>query len=233
MPIAAARTTTDSEPRARSDAIATRARIVRAAESLLAERGIDAVSLAEINKRAGQRNRSAVQYHFGSKQGVVHAILDKHTPGIEIRRDEMLDAVETMREDRRLRPLVEALVLPISKKLDDDDGGLAFVRLSAQLLGHRSYSLLDLHAQRPNRAADRLQQMISRACPSLPASLWAPRWLLLLGLVFHGLADYAELASGRRSEEALPSQEIFVANLIDSVVALLEVPASADTRSHI
>ena len=58
----------------RIDAVATRARIVSAAERLFAERGIDATTLAQINRAANQRNRSAVQYHFGNKQGVIHAI---------------------------------------------------------------------------------------------------------------------------------------------------------------
>ncbi len=78
----------------RIDAVATRARIVSAAERLFAERGIDATTLAQVNKAANQRNRSAVQYHFGNKEGVIHAILDKHTPGIESRRHAMLDEIE-------------------------------------------------------------------------------------------------------------------------------------------
>ena len=79
-------TTEKIERGLRADALATRERIVAAAERLFAERGLDGVSLVEVGRAAGQRNRSAVQYHFGDKQGLVHAILDKHTPGIEARR---------------------------------------------------------------------------------------------------------------------------------------------------
>jgi AcrR family transcriptional regulator len=216
----------------RSDAVATRARILAAAERLFAERGIDAVSLLEINKAAGQRNRSAIQYHFGDKERLVHAILDKHTPGIEGRRHAMLDELEASGR-LELRPLVEALVVPVAEKLEDPDGGVAFVRLNAQLIGHPDFSLLQLSAQRVNRGADRLQRLTARACPGLPAALWVPRWLLLIGLLFHGLADYAHLVEQGSEGVALPSRELFVSNLVDGIVALLEAPCSAPTAARL
>ena len=70
MAEASLRSETSLKSGLRPDAVATRAWIVAAAERLFADIGIDATSLAEINKAAGQRNRSAVQYHFGDKEGV-------------------------------------------------------------------------------------------------------------------------------------------------------------------
>lgn len=66
--------------------LATRARLVSVAELLFAARGIEGVSLIEISRAAGQRNSNACQYHFGDKQGLVQAILDKHVPGIADRK---------------------------------------------------------------------------------------------------------------------------------------------------
>ena len=43
----------------------TRTQLMRAAERLFAERGIEVVSLREINRAAAQRNATALQYHFG------------------------------------------------------------------------------------------------------------------------------------------------------------------------
>ena len=47
--------------------------LLQTAEALFARKGIDAVSLNEINKAARQRNTSAMHYHFGSKEGLVQA----------------------------------------------------------------------------------------------------------------------------------------------------------------
>src|SRR5262245_54342483 len=56
----------------------TRAALIEAAERLMAERGVYAVDLKEIMTVAGARNRSAVQYHFGGREGLVRAIGAKH-----------------------------------------------------------------------------------------------------------------------------------------------------------
>jgi len=220
------------DPPSRSDGQATRARIVAAAERLFAARGIDDVSLQEINRAARQRNRSAVQYHFGTKEGLVHAILDKHTPAIARRRREALAGLDA-RGRRDLRRLAEILVLPAAEKLDDPDGGVAFLRVNAELIGHPHLSLLDLHARRENPEAEALQHLTAHACAHLAGPLWLPRWLLVTGLLFHGLADYARLAAGRASDPTLPPRAVFVSSLVDSVVALLEAPASRQTRARL
>lgn len=209
----------------RPDAVATRARIVATAEKLFAERGIDGVSLVEVGRAAGQRNRSAVQYHFGDKQGLVHAILDKHTPGIEQRRHALLDEIEASGQ-LDLRRLVAALVLPVAGKLSDPDGGLSFVRLNAELIGHRRFPLLSLDAERENRASQRLRRLTALAAPRLPQALWMPRWLLVTGLLFHGMADWSRLPEAER-----PSRGVFVNHLIDSIVALLSAPISKATEA--
>jgi hypothetical protein len=69
-------------------------------------------------------------------------ILAKHTPGIDQRRHSMLDELEPL-EELTLRALVEALVLPVAEKLDDPDGGVAFIRLNAQLIGLLFHGLAD------------------------------------------------------------------------------------------
>ena len=56
----------------------TRERFIGAAQQLYAERSIDSVSLNEITVAAGQKNRNALQYHFGNRDGLLQAIIDKH-----------------------------------------------------------------------------------------------------------------------------------------------------------
>ena len=208
----------------RSDALATRARIVAAAERLFAERGVDAVSLVEIGKAAEQRNRSAVQYHFGDKRGVIHAILDKHTPGIEVRRHEMLDELEDA-DALTLRSLVEVLVLPAVEKLDDPDGGPEFLLLNAELVGHPRFPLLDLDAERVNRAGERLRRLTTAAAPALPDAQWVPRWLLVTGLLFHGIADWIRVGETLSRRRAAPTRDDFVGPIIAAIQAVMEAPS--------
>ena len=67
------------EARLPRDSEETRAQLISAGERLFAERGIEVVSMREITRAAGQRNATALQYHFGDRRGLVRAILAKHT----------------------------------------------------------------------------------------------------------------------------------------------------------
>jgi AcrR family transcriptional regulator len=53
----------------------TRERLLRVAIRLFAEQGIDRISIKMISDAAGNRNKSAVGYHFESKQGLIDAVL--------------------------------------------------------------------------------------------------------------------------------------------------------------
>ena len=60
--------------------------ILTTAESLFAERGIDAVSTRQISLAAGQRNNYALQYHFGDRDTLIAAILAARAVPINSRR---------------------------------------------------------------------------------------------------------------------------------------------------
>ena len=64
----------------------TRELMLDAAERLFAEKGIDATTVSEVHRIAGQSNKSAVHYHFGSREGLVQAVVARHHEVQEARR---------------------------------------------------------------------------------------------------------------------------------------------------
>src|SRR5215470_8829481 len=90
----------------------TRQQLILAAERLFAERGIEGVSLREINLAAKQRNTSAAHYHFGSKDALIDAIFEFRRPEIGRRRDEILDQLEAGKREGGARGIADALILP-------------------------------------------------------------------------------------------------------------------------
>ena len=71
----------------------TRRRVLEAAEQLFAVRGIEAVSIRDITHAAGV-NLAAINYHFGTKQGLAAEVF-KHCLGpLNAKRLELLDEVE-------------------------------------------------------------------------------------------------------------------------------------------
>ncbi len=66
--------------------------LLDSAEELIARRGIHGTSAREVIKAAGQRNNSAITYHFGSWHGLLDEIWSRHAPRINTERAALLDA---------------------------------------------------------------------------------------------------------------------------------------------
>lgn len=120
------------------DGAATRLSLLRTAEALFQEKGLEAVSLREISAAARQKNHSAAGYHFGSKEGVVDAVLLRHSADIHRSYDEAMDQIDARVAEHgpgavTLHETLQVLVHPVVKKLDDEDGGRAYLSLCAQL----------------------------------------------------------------------------------------------------
>ena len=202
----------------RKDTLATRKRLVDTAEVLFAEHGVASTSLLDIAKAAGQKNRSALQYHFTNKEGLLDAVLDKHAPGIAARRIAMLDELEA-RGNYSIFQLIEALVLPVAAQLDDNDGGHAFLKIHSQLMTTMSYHKLRRHRDQDAEDIQRLQQMISRAINTDNPEIANARVMLMGCLLIHGLADYI-------TQPNKISRPIFLHTMIQGIVDLIQQPAS-------
>src|SRR3954447_15124278 len=97
------------------DATLTRARLIRAGERCFARDGVTGARLADIVREAGQANDSAVGYHFGSRRGLLRAIVEKHIAQMEGCRSLPPPGTE-------LRAVVAAIVEPTAALLKTDEG---------------------------------------------------------------------------------------------------------------
>jgi AcrR family transcriptional regulator len=210
----------------------TRAKIIATAEQLFAERGVDSVSLNEITRAAEQKNRNAVHYHFGSKDALIQAIFEKHWQPIGTLRRQMLADIE-QQQPVTLEAIASALVLPVAARFEDPDGGLAYIKISAQLAATntlRFFAPGDQSDDSANRGKDPGGNMTPLWAPfleSLPAPVRDQRMSLVVGMLFHGLADHAVFRD--RGRASLADTDLMVSNLIDSICAVLQAPASAQT----
>ena len=197
----------------------TQDRLVSTAEALFAARGLDGVSLNEITKAAGQRNASALNYHFGGKDGLLEAILDKHQPALDAERRRMLEELEST-EGTSLRELVEVLVLPLVAKLDDPDGGPEYIRVMAQLIASPTHSFLDQGTRGLHAGGGRLTRAITQRLAGVSRPAQRVRTLLVVSLLFHGLSDFARLHAAKNVSAAHRNR--LVASLLDGLVGILD-----------
>ncbi len=93
-----------------------RVALLDAAEKLVALKGIHGTSARELTKAAGQRNNSAIAYHFGSWHGLLDAVWSRHTPRINIERATLLEVSE-LDSPPTLERLVHAYVHPIATEV--------------------------------------------------------------------------------------------------------------------
>ncbi|MFF8840108.1 TetR/AcrR family transcriptional regulator [Streptomyces sp. NPDC015130] len=200
---------------ARTSGPETREKLIRAAEELFADRGVDGAQLRDVVALAGQANPSAVQYHFGSRAGLLDAVM----AGRQARTRQVLaPLLDAAGED--LKELVAALVTAEASELRTDRGRRC-LRISAQL-SHESgirtrtpHPTLDgtVYWDLIERMADRL------AASGLPEALLLERLDLALTVVGAALADRArQYLDGT---EPLTGEALFLADLVETTTALL------------
>ena len=98
-------------------------RILDTAEVLFAERGFAETSLRNITSKA-RVNLAAVNYHFGSKEGLVRAVYGRRLGPLNDERLRRLDAAEAGGADAAdLEAVVEAFVAPALRLHRSDGGG--------------------------------------------------------------------------------------------------------------
>lgn len=202
----------------------TRERLLDATEELCRESDVDAVSLREVGRRAGARNVQAVQYWFGTKDGLIEAVLERHRPDIDVRRHTLLDAWERNGSEAAdaLRPLAEALVLPLASKLEQGPSGAGYLRLVTDLLHRPRPSMAPWAPQDPASSMLRWRDVVE---PLLdPAAVALHRRFHTARFVIGELGERA--LAEPRGDDAL-----FVSQLVDAAAGLLGAPISAQTRA--
>lgn len=143
----------------------TKDRILDVAEELFAEHGFGATSMRTITTTAGV-NLAAINYHFGSKEGLVEAIFSRRLVPMNAERLHRLRELERSHDGRiPLDELVRAFIAPaLELSRDVVGGGARFIRL----LG-RSYTESSEELQESVHAM--YQEVIESFKPAFAAAL--------------------------------------------------------------
>lgn len=194
----------------------SRARLLEAAERLVAERGVD-VPLREVAVAAGQRNNSAVHYHFGSREGLLEAVLAWRLAPVNARMLAMLADLEGASVDGGpaggARALVDVLVRPMATE-PYLAGSTHYARFLEQVRGHPLIADLAAGASEQS-AATRLA--LGRLARTLPRT-WSParRAARLRAM---STAMFALLADHERARDSLSAAQRDAA--LDEIVVML------------
>src|SRR5450631_2596506 len=123
-----------------ADGSRTREKLVDEATRSFAADGVFTASLIEITRRAGQRNRGALHYHFGSRNGVICAVLERHVDFLAKREGELLE-IALASPDHDVNSVVEAIVRPATELAESGWRGRCFLVILAELVEEDPASL--------------------------------------------------------------------------------------------
>lgn len=199
---------------------ATRIALMETAEALFGERGIEGITMQEIRAHAGQSNASAITYHFGSKAGLVQALIRWRNADLDARRAELLDDARNAGAEEDPRSIVWLVVRPLWESIESGTMFVPFLaRLSENPRATKDYWPAD-HVDWTTAVMDKL---VARAIPDMPDRLRRARSFQLYNSVLNLLGEHA------RAEHRI--SELQLHNYVDAWVGMLTAPVSSATTA--
>jgi len=202
----------------------TRQLLIDAATRAFAEHGVYNASLLEITRQAGQRNRGAVHYHFGSREGMLVAVLEQEADFLGPREHELLAVAEQRPEDD-VASVFEAVVRPSVELAETGWRGRCYLQIVAQLIDEEGDdNSPEIKAALGKSGGYEVYQLLHRRLPDMPQEIRDERLTLVTTFLLRSIADRARArdaeSPGRRQ---LPTED-FIGNLIAMVTAMALAP---------
>lgn len=178
----------------------TREAILDAAERLFAQQGHDGTSMRQITRAAGV-NLAAVNYHFGSKETLIQAVLKRRLAVLNHERLRLLDALEAQAGDRPLKPsqIVDAFFGTLLRMATSPhQAGKIFLPLLERTMTDPTGFIRALFAEEYTDVLERYQAALFKALPDVPRAEIIWRFQFMLGATSYAIigTDALRLVTG-------------------------------------
>ncbi|MGO3326689.1 TetR/AcrR family transcriptional regulator [Gordonia sp. (in: high G+C Gram-positive bacteria)] len=193
--------------------------LLDAAEELFALYGIDAVSNRKITEHAGTANHSAIAYHFGGREEMIEALLNRGRSDITARRTALL---ESLPERQSLHEMVGAGILPWIEYLDSLPVPSWRARFTHQAM---SVPSIEESMRRTIENSVRFDAAMS-STPELadvPRSVLVPRTRILAALTLQLCAGYEADVEAGTAKGDWTSLGYFI---VDAATGMLAAPVT-------
>jgi AcrR family transcriptional regulator len=209
----------------------TRERLLEAAEFLIGERGFKVTSLREITERA-EANVAAVNYHFGSKDGLYVALFESRFRQVNAHRLRLLDVAERLAGDQPVPPrvLLDALLRPITAIATGYSASPhPFAKVMGRFMLEPDPILQPIFEREFEAVRVRFGAALLRNFPHLEGGKLRGRVRFILGATIHALAGIQPLPMSRLGAPADPSDlEAEFQDLLTFAEAGLASPVPVD-----
>jgi len=200
---------------------------MRAVEKLAAERGLESVTIRDIVTTAGQKNESALQYHFGSLKGLISALHAAREEEIQARRRELIGTLLARSSRPALRDVCKLMVQPAFELARARPDFRRYVMAFGHEITLAGRSALALVNRKGGETARETGVLLRAALPQLDEAAFQRRLDGAVRYVSAAMVHHARQKGAFRG----PEGELFFSSLIDALVGLLAAPESDETRA--
>jgi AcrR family transcriptional regulator len=206
------------------DASKTREKLIDAAARAFADDGVFSASLVDITRQAGQRNKGALHYHFGSREAILCAVLERHAEFLARREGELL-ALAKQAPDDDVRSVVEAIVRPAAELAESGWRGRACLLIVAQLAQEDQSGLgEEVNAVLARTGGYEVYALLMARMVDIRPDVILERFALVTSFILRAVADRARAIGRCRPGRPQLDQETFVQNLIAMAAAGVSAP---------
>ena len=196
--------------------MATKQRLIEAAEALFADEGFDRVSVRDITNRAAA-NVAAVNYHFGSREGLVAVVMARYTNPVTEERMARLEALERRAGGKPVpvEEILDAFIRPFATQVRRSElSEKLFFKLMGRMFGQQGCQLPPMVETLFITMVQRYHKALSKALPGLPADEIWWRMHLMSGSMIHTMAHAEIVQRFSGGDAGNPTMELLLSRFI-------------------
>ena len=202
--------------------VQTRQALLDAAERLFAERGVNSVSMREIVRESHQHNTSAALYHFGSREALIVAVVERRQALINQLRHQHIDALESADQSLDLRKVMTVAIEPLAECVRTTEWGARYAQIYSEL------------SQRPGDSPEvqwnaahmssmlRFESLVRRCLPDMPQAVLQRRLRMLRNHTTYALSGWV-----RFNGQVTPSNAVRFRREVEALIDFMTAGVGA------
>lgn len=187
-----------------------------AAEQLFADQGFEAVSVRDITQLA-KANVASVNYHFGSREGLMTLVMTRYMVPVTEERISRLDAAEKRYAGKvvPLEELIEAFVRPLADQVRKSDlAEKLFYKLMGRMFSQQCDGLPQFLEEQIRHTFDRYSKAFSKTLPGLGTEDLVWRIHFMAGGMIHMMTHQEVIHRISSGASGNPSMETTLARFV-------------------
>lgn len=206
---------------------ATREALMRAAEKLIASKGLENVTIREIVESAGQKNESALQYHFKNLTTLVAQIHASRDAEIHAMRTLKIELLNSETGKPTLRQVAKLMVEPTFLLAKSKPDFRQYVKAFGHEIALTDQSALKVVRRRGGNTDSEINRLLRSVMLDLDDAAFDRRLESAVRFLASSMYHQARQPNAFKGNQA----ELFFSSLVDALVGLLGALESAETKA--